>query len=633
VFTHTYAEPGDFTVTLTVTDPRGASDSVAAAVHVTDGSAPVVVITSGPEDPSGSAEASFTFTSSEAGTGFACSLDGGPAAGCGGGGASLLRDLMAHLSSAPATVSGSASVTGLNDGPHTFAVSVTDSAGNTGSASWSWEVDAASDLDHITLSPSVSTIEVGQSQAYAVTAFDESGGTMGDVTGSSTISGAGCSGSVCSPLVPGDFTITATFQGESAVATLTVMSPAPPEATFDHIVIQPGAATITYGGSQAYTALAVATDGSSMGDVTTDTRFAGAACAGSVCTPQAAGPHTVTGTYAGVLGVDSDTATLGVNKATLIVTAAAASREFGDANPAFTFTYSGFVLGDDEADLTAEPTCASSSVASDPAGAYPSAITCSGGADDSYGFTFVPGTLTITQAPVVVTPDDKSVAFGSADPVFTFGVTGLKNGETAAVFDAQPTCGVSGAHSDIGTYTITCSGGSDDDYSFAYGTATLTVDPATYSLRFVDQPVGGEAGRKFTATPKIVLKDADGLPVNSSGCTVVLDLGGNDEGAVLTGNVAPDTGVQYTFPQLRVDLPGDYTLHASVTGCGLAVTGETSAPFTITPAADIVGGSGASESVGSASTAGTFGRDRDGGSFSLLGPLLPLPHLVRSRRR
>ena len=54
-------------------------------------------------------------------------------------------------------------------------------------------------------------------------------------------------------------------------------------------------------------------------------------------------------------------------------------------------------------------------------------------ANSNYTLTFVPGTLTISKAPLSVTADAKSKTYGAADPGFTVSYLGFVNSETPAV--------------------------------------------------------------------------------------------------------------------------------------------------------------------------------------------------------
>jgi hypothetical protein len=82
-----------------------------------------------------------------------------------------------------------------------------------------------------------------------------------------------------------------------------------------------------------------------------------------------------------------------IAKASLTVTADDKTKKVGQADPAFTFAYSGFVNGETGAVINTPPSC-DVSVAHSTVGTYP--IVCSGGADNNYSFNYVDGTLTVT---------------------------------------------------------------------------------------------------------------------------------------------------------------------------------------------------------------------------------------------
>jgi type VI protein secretion system component Hcp len=86
-------------------------------------------------------------------------------------------------------------------------------------------------------------------------------------------------------------------------------------------------------------------------------------------------------------------ATLTVDKAPLTVTADDKTKIQGQANPPFTASYSGFVLGQGPGVLGGRLTFRTTAKASSPPGTYP--ITPSGLTSANYAITFVDGTLTI----------------------------------------------------------------------------------------------------------------------------------------------------------------------------------------------------------------------------------------------
>jgi hypothetical protein len=143
------------------------------------------------------------------------------------------------------------------------------------------------------------------------------------------------------------------------------------------------------------------------------------------------GPYAITATGA----VDSDymisyaPGTLAVTTAPLTITANSATKVYGQVNPSLTVSYSGFVNGDTSASLTT-PASASTlaSLYSDVSGS-PFAITASGAVDSDYGFTNVPGNLSITKAPLIADIDSQTKVYGQNNPTLTGTLVGIQNGD------------------------------------------------------------------------------------------------------------------------------------------------------------------------------------------------------------
>ncbi len=214
------------------------------------------------------------------------------------------------------------------------------------------------------------------------------------------------------------------------------------------------------------------------------------------------------GTYAITAsgGVDDNYAftyaagTLTVNQATLTVTADDQSKTYGAANPSLTVSYSGFVNGDDVTSLTTEPIASTSATSTSSVGTY--AIAASGGVDDNYAFTYTDGTLTVNQATLSVAADDQSKTYGASNPSLTLTYSGFQNGEDVTSLTTEPTASTSATStSSVGTYAITASGGTDDNYTFNYTDGTLTVNQATLSVTADDQSkTYGESNPSLTLT-------------------------------------------------------------------------------------------------------------------------------------
>ena len=90
-----------------------------------------------------------------------------------------------------------------------------------------------------------------------------------------------------------------------------------------------------------------------------------------------------------------------ITKANLTIAADNKSKTFLSANPTLTYTYTGFVYGENAEVLDIPPSISTEAGLDSPAGDY--MITLTGGSDDCYDFSYVTGTLTITKIPQTVT--------------------------------------------------------------------------------------------------------------------------------------------------------------------------------------------------------------------------------------
>jgi|GEM_PF-1123679 len=129
------------------------------------------------------------------------------------------------------------------------------------------------------------------------------------------------------------------------------------------------------------------------------------------------------GTYHGTLTVNSSSTgcsstgnafTVTVSQTPLTITASSQAIRYGDCVPAGTVTYSGFVNGETNTVLTAQPTVASAHGGLVAPGTYPGNYTASGAAAANYSIAYVAGSLTVNLLPTSATWTSKS----------TFGVSG-----------------------------------------------------------------------------------------------------------------------------------------------------------------------------------------------------------------
>jgi subtilisin-like proprotein convertase family protein len=173
----------------------------------------------------------------------------------------------------------------------------------------------------------------------------------------------------------------------------------------------------------------------------------------------------------------STNVTVNVLRAPLSIAVNDTNKVYGDALPALTASYSGFVHGDTVASLDTAVTLATTAAASSPVGTY--AITATGAVDANYNITHVDGNLTVTPAALNIVANDTNKVYGAALPVFTAGYSGFVNGDTEASLTTPVTLSTTAsASSPAGTYTITASSAAYTNYTIAHHNGTLTVAPA-----------------------------------------------------------------------------------------------------------------------------------------------------------
>jgi hypothetical protein len=139
---------GSHTFSVRATDPAGNVDATPDNYTWTvDATAPDTAIDSGPSGPVGSAAASFTFSSSEAGSTFECKLDAGAYASC----------------TSPKAYSN------LAEGSHTFSVKATDAVGNVDAtpANRTWSLDTGTPDTAIDSGPSGTAGNTSASFAFS----------------------------------------------------------------------------------------------------------------------------------------------------------------------------------------------------------------------------------------------------------------------------------------------------------------------------------------------------------------------------------------------------------------------------------------------------------------------------------
>ncbi len=265
--------------------------------------------------------------------------------------------------------------------------------------------------------------------------------------------------------------------------------------SFTNGLLTVGQATLTVSAdnySRAYGAPNPALTASYSGFLNGDTA---AVLNGSPALNTVATTNSPVGAYAITVGLGTLSATnygfsftnglLTVGQATLTVSADNYSRAYGAPNPALTASYSGFLNGDTAAVLSGSPALNTVATTNSPVGAYAITVGLGTLSATNYGFSFTNGLLTVGQATLTVSADNKLRSYGAANPALTASYSGFLNGDTAAVLSGSPALNtVATTNSPVGAYAITVGPGtlSATNYGFSFTNGLLTVGQATLTV-------------------------------------------------------------------------------------------------------------------------------------------------------
>jgi len=275
----------------------------------------------------------------------------------------------------------------------------------------------------------------------------------------------------------------------------------------------------------------------------------------------------------------------------LTITANNVTRQYGQPDPPFTVTYSGFVGSDGPSVLGGTLTCTStdtitSSASGVPVGSGPYTITCSGLTSNFYTIIYVPGVVTITPAPLTVTANSVSRPFGANNPPFTGVFAGLLNVDTfGAIYATTAT-----PASPPGNYPIVPAVAQSttaiQNYAITIVNGTLTVLPEqtqlTVTLSPLSIPVGLSSVATITLTaPDMVIPiDPTVLPPVTLSSPVASDILSNNGVCALAATATPNvvscavtiTSVEPNGRTLLANFPGSTNLAASTGTADLIVT-------------------------------------------------------------
>lgn len=187
-----------------------------------------------------------------------------------------------------------------------------------------------------------------------------------------------------------------------------------------------------------------------------------------------------------------------ITLAPLTITAENKTKIYGTANPGLTAIYSGFVNGETSAVL--DTPVVLSTIADTTTNVGAPAITASSAVDVNYDITFVPGILTITQAPLTIsftTDTDKTYDGNVTANIISRTLDGVISSDVVNAVGGSATF----VDKNIGTTkTVTASGFTLDG-----------ADKDNYSIGIINTTTGNIVARPITITAKTDTKTYDSL--------------------------------------------------------------------------------------------------------------------------
>ncbi len=249
-------------------------------------------------------------------------------------------------------------------------------------------------------------------------------------------------------------------------------------------------------------------------------------------------------------------ANLSITPAPLTITAQAQSRAYGVANPTLTYTATGLVVSDTVASaLTGALT--TTATLSSPVGSY--AIAQGSLSAQNYSLSFSGANLGVTPAPLTITANAQSRAYGADNPPLTYGATGFVLTDTATTILTGTLATSATLSSPVGSYAITQGSlQSTANYTIAFTSGSLSITPLPLVV---------------TAEPQIRSYGAPDPPLTFTATGLIL---GDTVATALSG--ALTTSTQATSPV------GSYAItQGSLTAQNYTIT-FISAGLNITPA-------------------------------------------------
>jgi sugar lactone lactonase YvrE len=290
----------------------------------------------------------------------------------------------------------------------------------------------------------------------------------------------------------------------------------------------------------------------------------------------------------------SNTLSITVNRAVLTVTGQPASMVYGSSTlPPLSGSISGFVYGENISVVTGTASYSTTAGSTSAAGSYAIVPNVSGLSAVNYTFMAVNGALTVSPALLTITANAATRSYGTANPVFSGSVAGLKNADNPVVAYSSTAVLLS----TVGSYPISAaiSGASATSYTLIVIPSNLTITQAgtATGITTTAAQINVLSSDTFTA---VVTTLVSGTPTG----TVTF----YDNGTTSIGSSVIAAGIPLTFStalaggvhQITAHYSGDTNFSASTSAPITVTVGDYN--FTATPSTfTIVDGQSATTSI------------------------------------
>lgn len=223
-------------------------------------------------------------------------------------------------------------------------------------------------------------------------------------------------------------------------------------------------------------------------------------------------------------------------------------------------------------------------------------ISASGGVNSNYIFTFNTGVMTVIKSTITITAANQTKTYGSPNPSLLITFSGFVNSEDISVIDVLPVVTTTATiSSNAGSYPITVSGGSDNNYNLLMVNGTLKINKAPLTITADSKTkIYGEQNPELTISYSgfVLGQGIDDLNVQSSASTdATTNSDAGDYEIILSAASDPNYGFIYNPGILKINksdqvitfdpipsglrMTQSHELSASSTS-GLLVTFETS---------------------------------------------------------